>query len=191
VTVRNYGPTAQAVTPASTSEVQVTYMDGTVPTFSTPVALDGSGNVSFAIDDGGTPPIRLLVKVVKPNGGSSSTARVNLGPDGTAPTATTGAAAGTAPSAITVSGHDDDGTISLTTGTATAAGKVATVTFATAKAAPPDGIVISADNDVASAAGLQVRNVTAAGFEVWARTAPTASSALVCSYAYVPTSAGA
>lgn len=190
MTVRSYGPTAQAVTPASTSEVQVTHMDGTVPTFSTPIALDGQGRVSFAIDDGGTPPIRLLVKVVKPNGGSTSTARVNLGPDGTMPTAAAGPAAGTAPSAVTVSGHDDDGTISLTTGTATAAGKVATVTFATAKAAPPDGIVISPDNDIADGAGLEVRNVTNAGFEVWAHNAPTASSALVCSYAYVPTSAG-
>jgi hypothetical protein len=174
------------VVPASTSEVSVTYPDGTVPTFSTAIALDGSGNVSFAIDDLGAPPLHVIVKVQKPNGGSSSTARVTLGPTGTSPTAVVGAAAGTAPSAVTIAGRDDDGTISLTVGTATAAGKLATVTFAQAKAAPPPGIVISANNDNAAGAGLEIRNVTAAGFEVWCKNAPTVSTAFVCTYAYLP-----
>lgn len=186
MTARSYGPTAQATRPASAAEVFVTYPDGTVPTFSTPVAVDGGGLVSFAIDDGGNPPIHVVVKVQKPAGGSSSTARVTLGPPDGMPTATVGAAAGTAPSAVTVTGRDSDATVSLTIGTSPAAGKVCSVVFAAAKANPPDGIVVSADGDNAVGAGLEVRNVTATGFDVYAKNAPTASTAFVFSWAYQP-----
>jgi hypothetical protein len=101
VTVRNYGPTAQAVRPANAGEVSVTYPNGTTPTFSSPVTVDGSGNVSFAIDDGGNPPIHVTITVQKPGGGSKSTARAVLGPNGTSPTA----AAGPARWHRTVRGH--------------------------------------------------------------------------------------
>jgi hypothetical protein len=189
VTVRNYGPTAQGVTPTDASKVSVTYPDGTVPTFSTPVAVT-SGDVSFAIDDGGSPPLHVLIVVQNTPDGSKSTARATLGPDGTSPTAVVGAAAGTAPSAVTVSGRDDDGTVSLTVGTATAAGHLVTVTFAQAKAAAPSGIVLTPGGDNSAAAQLEVRNITAAGFDVYVKNAPTASTAFVFDYAYVPAGAG-
>ena len=178
MTVRNYGPTAQAVVPASAAEVSVTHPDGSVPTFSTPVAVDGSGNVSFAIDDGGNPPIHVIIVVQKPNGGSKSTARATLGPDGTAPTATAQAGAGTGPTGVGVTGHDDGGVVSLTTGTATAAGDLVHVAFADAKSAAPDSVNITPANDASDAAGGEVRNVTAAGFDIYAHNAPAVSTAL-------------
>lgn len=180
MTVRNYGPTAQAVVPTAADKVTVLYPDGTVPTFSTPVAIDGSGNVSFAIDDAGDPPIDVIITVQNAEGGSKSTARARLGPDGTAPTVTAGAGAGVA-TGLGVTGHDDGGVVSLTTpASGTAAGALAHVVFAAERSAAPDSVVLTAANDASAAADAEVRNVTATGFDVYVRNAPAASTA----YAY-------
>lgn len=182
MTVRNYGPTAQAVRPTNASKVSVLYPDGTVPTFSTAVAVDGSGNVSFAIDDGGDPPIDVVIKVQNAPDGKTSTARARLGPDGTAPHATIGAAVG-AGSGLGVTGHDDGGVLSVTSaGSGTAAGKVATVVFAAPRAVAPDSVTVSAMNDASAAADPEVRNVTTTGFDVYVRNAPAISTAYAFSF---------
>lgn len=178
MTVRNYGPTAQAVVPAAAADVTVVHPDGTVPTFSTPVTLDGSGNVSFAIDDGGNPPIHVIITVQNSAGGSKSTARATLGPDGTAPTVTAQAGAGTAPSGAGATGHNDGGVVSITTGTATAAGDLVHVAFTDGRSAAPDSVNLTPANDASDAAGAEVRNVTAAGFDIYCHNAPAASTAL-------------
>ena len=105
---------------------------------------------------------------------------------GAAPSIAAGAAACTTPT-VSVAGTDTSGTITVTTGTGcAAAGKLATVTFATAFAAAPHVVITPGS---AAAAGLSAyvdsSTIAAASFDIDASTAPANSTAYKWSYVTV------
>lgn len=95
------------------------------------------------------------------------------------PTATVGAAMGTSPGAMTVSGTDRSGTIIQNPGTSTAAGVLWTVTFATPKANATYRPQVTNLSSTAADAVTYITTRTTTGFNIAARNAPGASQMAV------------
>jgi hypothetical protein len=83
MTVRQYGPSAQTVVPTAANKVTVKDKAGSAVTLSTAVALDGSGRVSFAVDDAVVTARDLYVTVLNDDG-KTSTDRWHIGSAATA-----------------------------------------------------------------------------------------------------------
>lgn len=198
MTVRNYGPTLLGTVPAAASDVEVYESDGVTPlTLTTAVAVDGSGHITWAADDGGAPPLHAIMKVTGP-AGEVETISVTL-PAGTssgegyvtrttreqgvggAPTAVAGAGAGTTPTALSVVGTDLDGVIAITTDADAAAGNLVVVTFHQPYDSAPR-VMIEPRNAASAAVEDYVTSATTTGFTLSSANAPAASTPL--SFAY-------
>jgi hypothetical protein len=199
VTIRNYGPVLLPIVPPDAAHVKVYAADGSDKqlTLTTPVAVDGSGRISWAADDGGNPPLRAHMRVTDSSGGVElvhvridavtpagsgpvQRAEREQGVGGT-PTAVAGAGAGTAPSGLAVTGTDLDGQVNITTGSAPAAGALFTVSFSQRYDSVPR-VVLEAQNAATAALQEYVTSATAAGFTVSSANAPGAATPL--SFAY-------
>lgn len=96
------------------------------------------------------------------------------------PTAVAGAAAGTSPTGLTNAGRDDFGSVSITTGTSTAAGTLFTLTFNNAYTVAPDAVIVDDNGGVAS-----YGSATTTALTISAKTAPAASTAIKVNYVLV------
>lgn len=107
---------------------------------------------------------------------------VHLNGGGGTPSAVVGAAAGTSPSAVTVSGNDSAGTLSLTNGSATTSGVLLTVTFASGYTGTPK---VTLTYDLAGGGTFPVliaTNRSSTGFAVYVPSALAASAAYQIQY---------
>lgn len=106
-------------------------------------------------------------------------------PGGLAPTVTAGTGAGTAP-AVSVTGNDVRGLLTITTGTAPTAGAtIATVTFATAFAAAPQVFLVPANLAAKTLSGASEVYVNSTGVTTSLWNLLAGSTALTASTTYV------
>lgn len=193
MTVRNYGPTTPKVAPRNAADVEVFLDDGkynpdlnsgTVPTFSTGIAVS-SGAITFAINDNGTPPIRLIMRTTNASG-QVQTQRVVLGSNTSGKAAVTaGAAAGTSPTGVAITGHDANSQVTVTTGSSPATGTLLHVQFAKTQPAVP-APVIGSGNSASEVCSPSVTNVTAFGYDIVVGVAASASAPLVYNVTFDP-----
>ncbi len=102
---------------------------------------------------------------------------------GTAPTLAAGAGAGSGAAISAQKGHDLGGSFICTTAGTPAAGALATVTFGTALAAAPAGIVVTCwDNTGAAAVAVGYTSPATTGFTVSTGATPTTAHALLITY---------
>jgi hypothetical protein len=100
--------------------------------------------------------------------------------DGTAPAYNLEAGAGDSTTAASIDGNDTSGSLNLTTGNNTAAGKVISVTFNKPFAKAPR-VILSATNDQAANAKFYAQS-TATGFTIYLIDAPAAGANLQFNY---------
>ena len=105
---------------------------------------------------------------------------------GTAPTVAAGAGAGSGAAVSARKGHDLGGSFIVTTAGTPAAGALATVTFGTALAAAPAGVLVTCwDNTGAAGIDAGPTSVATTGFTVSTGTSATAAHALLITYVVI------
>lgn len=158
------------VTVTDTSAVQIRKADETVlANFNTNGMLISAWNgASFAgFSDAG------IAEVFRLDAGNG-----HIITSGVAPAVVAGAAAGSGPGAITVSGDDTSGRGSFTTGTSPTTGTLFTVTFGATYPAAPSCIVPVAVSAGAGGLGLYTASYATTGFVIGCAVAPPATTAI-------------